>query len=214
MTAKQFYVTLNPFADPADTSTLVAGFRYRVASAETFTLPDLAAGEWIEVWNATDTGTGGNATLNGTTFQFVDPDTGLTGASYALAAGESCMIVSDGAQHYVRRNSGGGGGASTFAGLTDTPAYAGNALLTPRVNAAETGLEYVAVSTGTQLTGEVANATARLALADNVGQWVYQTDDTDHLYFQIGATASNPSHWMKLLRVQTNTLPATLPMSL
>jgi len=60
-------------------------------------------------------------------------------------------INSDGATTWVEIGT--GGGATTFLGLTDTPAsYAGQALKVTRVNAGETALEFAAAAGGAALT--------------------------------------------------------------
>ena len=64
--------------------------------------------------------------------------------------------------------------------------------------------------------GDVADATARLALNDQIGQYGLQTDDPGWLYMQVGTPVSNNGSWIRIAyeAVQPGNLAFTLPGTL
>ena len=88
-----------------------------------------------------------NVIVDGTTAGLIDGANTVT----LTTQYETLSLYSDGATWHILPLSGGGGGggATAFTGLTDTPAnYTGAGLQLVRVNAGETGLEFVAPPAG------------------------------------------------------------------
>jgi hypothetical protein len=62
--------------------------------------------------------------------------------------------------------------------------------------------------------GDVANAAARLALADQPGQYGTQANDPGYVYIQIATPATTPANWYRLRHFGAGNLAATLAMPL
>lgn len=94
-----------------------------------------------------------------------------TGGSLAVAVapGEGVLIYCDGSEAYTVAGAGGGGGATTFAGLTDTPAnYTGSGGKAVKVKLDESGLEFGVVneSSASITPEEESGASYTLVLGD------------------------------------------------